>query len=152
MINRDTDIAFMRQALLEARKAEAAAEVPVGAVLVQDGQIIGRGHNLALSNHDPSAHAEIMALRDAGQTIANYRLSGATLYVSLEPCIMCAGAILHGRVDRLVYAARDERFGAAGTQLNLLQSVFLNHRTSITAGVLAAESRQLLQSFFDQRR
>ena len=152
MYDRETDIHFMQLALEQARKAEAEGEVPVGAVVVRDGEVIASGYNQTIANHDPSGHAEIIALRRAGQYDQNHRLNHASIYVSLEPCIMCAGAILHARLERLIFAARDERYGAAGSQLNLLESVFLNHRTTITAGVLGDQSRAVLQDFFKQRR
>lgn len=147
-----SDPAFMARALEEAARAEAAGEVPVGAVVVLDGEVIGQGHNRCIPDHDPSAHAEIMAIRDAAHRAGNHRLTGATLYVTLEPCIMCAGAILHARIERLVYAAPDPRFGAAGSALNLLESPFLNHRTRIVSGVMRAEASELLHSFFAGRR
>ena len=142
----------MEAALDQARIAEQLGEVPVGAVVVLNNRIIGRGHNRPITDHDPSAHAEIMAIRDAADALQNYRLGGATLYVTLEPCIMCAGAILHARIARVVFAARDERFGAAGSQLNLLESVFLNHQASITAGVLADQASSMLRKFFADKR
>lgn len=146
----------MRRALDLARQAaadtDAAAEVPVGAVVVLDDEIIGQGHNQTISLHDPSAHAEMQAIRAAAAAIGNHRLSGAVLYVTLEPCIMCAGAILHARLAKLVYGARDHRFGAAGSALNLLESPFLNHRCQIVAGVEADRCGELLREFFAARR
>ena len=142
----------MATALDLARLAEEEGEVPVGAVVVADETVIGRGYNRCIPDCDPSAHAEIKAIRDAAKSIGNHRLAGATLYVTLEPCIMCAGAILHARIDRLVYAAPDHRFGAAGSALNLLDSPFLNHSCHVTAGVCAEESSALLKAFFAKRR
>lgn len=147
------DILFMRRALELARQAEAAGEVPVGAVLVRDGRIIGEGANQPIGGHDPSAHAEIVALRAAGQAEQNYRLPGTTLYVTLEPCPMCAGAIVHARVARVVYAARDPRTGAAGSVFDLLPSdERFNHRTAAEGGLLAEEAGQMLRDFFRARR
>ena len=143
----------MKLALDLAAKAEAQGEVPVGAVLVCDGEVIGEGWNQPISRHDPSAHAEIMALRDAGQHRRNYRLPDSTLYVTLEPCPMCAGAIVHARVGRVVFAATDPRTGAAGSVFDLLPSdERFNHRTEVTRGVLAEESADLLRQFFRARR
>lgn len=147
------DIAFMQQALALARRAEAAGEVPVGAVLVRGGQMIGEGYNQPIGRHDPSAHAEIMALRAAGLREANYRLPDSTLYVTLEPCPMCAGAIVHARVARVVYGATDPRTGAAGSVFDLLPSdQRFNHRTACEGGVLAEQAGQLLRNFFRARR
>jgi tRNA(adenine34) deaminase len=156
------DAAFMRAALEQARLARDAGEVPVGAVLVVDGEIAGRGYNQPISGRDPTAHAEVMALRDAGRRLANYRLPGSTLYVTLEPCVMCAGAIMHARVGRLVYGARDPKTGAHGSVLDLfgdlpeaLRAGFvtrLNHHCTVTGGVLADECGALLSAFFAQRR
>ena len=143
---------YMEEALALAVAAEQLGEVPVGAIIVQHGQIIGKGHNRVVFDNDPTAHAEVVALRDAAKQIKNYRLVGATLYVTLEPCIMCAGALLNGRLERVVFGARDERFGAAGSQVNLLESPFLNHQCHITAGVLAHRSRTILSSFFAAKR
>lgn len=142
----------MARALELAADAALAGEVPVGAVVVQDNAIIGEGRNHPVADHDPTAHAEIAALRDAAKRMANYRLAGTTLYVTLEPCIMCAGAILHARVERLVFGARDREFGAAGSALNLVESKFLNHRATITAGILADDASALLKTFFAERR
>ena len=142
----------MSEALGLAKQAKQLGEVPVGALVVLNGEVIGRGYNRSLSNCDPCGHAEILAIRDAAKHIQNYRLTNATLYVSLEPCIMCAGAILHARIKRLVFAARDTRFGAAGSQLNLLESIFLNHQTTVTSGVLQQDASDLLAGFFSQRR
>jgi tRNA(adenine34) deaminase len=146
------DAGFMALAMEEARIAGREGEVPVGAVVVAGGRVVGLGHNRSIPDHDPSAHAEIVALRAAAATLGNHRLTGATLYVTLEPCIMCAGAILHARIERLVYAAPDPRFGAAGSALNLLDSPFLNHRSRVTAGVLRDQAAELLEGFFADRR
>jgi len=149
----DPDLAFMRHALALARRAEAAGEVPVGAVLVRDGRIIGEGSNQPIGRHDPTAHAEVLALRDAGARVQNYRLPGSTLYVTLEPCPMCAGAIVHARVARVVFAACDPRSGAAGSVFDLLPSDSrFNHRTRCEGGLLAEEAGQLLRDFFRTRR
>lgn len=147
-----SDEIYMRHAIELAKRAQSADEVPVGAVVVLEGEIIGRGHNQNIGQHDPTAHAEIVALREAAQHAGNHRINGATLYVTLEPCIMCAGAMLHARIARLVYGAADEKFGAAGSALNLLESPFSNHRCRITVGVCAAECSALLSDFFAARR
>lgn len=149
---KNKDISFMQLALEQARLAGQADEVPVGAVVELDGKVIGTGYNLNRSTNDPSAHAEIIALRAAAQSIGNYRLEGANLYVSLEPCVMCAGAILHARIGRLVYATPDERWGAAGSVANVLQSPLLNHHCEITSGVLKQQAASLLTEFFSARR
>ena len=143
---------FMRQALEQARRAAGCGEVPVGAVVVKDGQVIGRGHNSPLSAQDPTAHAEVLALREAARTLGNYRLEGCTLYVTLEPCTMCSGAMLHARLDRVVFGAADPRTGAAGSVLNLFAQAQLNHQTAVTGGVLAEACGQLLRDFFKPRR
>ena len=148
----DTDVELMRRALVLARQAEEAGEVPVGAVLVRDGAVIAEGWNHPIGAHDPSAHAEMMALRAAGATLQNYRLTGTTLYVTLEPCAMCAGAIVQARVARVVFGADDPKAGAAGSVFNLLASEKLNHRAEIVGGVLAQECGELLRRFFQQRR
>jgi len=146
------DAGFMRAALRLAAQAAAAGEVPVGAVVVRDGEIIGRGYNHPISGQDPTAHAEIAALRNAAASVANYRLSGCELYVTLEPCVMCAGAIMHARIARLVYGARDPKTGACGSVVNPFAEPRLNHHTSVTGGVLALDARALLQRFFAARR
>lgn len=146
------DIRFMRQALALARHAEAAGEVPVGAVVVQEGEIIGEGWNQPIRSHDPSAHAEMVALRAAATRSKNYRLPGATLYVTLEPCTMCAGAIVHARLARVVYGAADPKAGAADSVFQLLNSPALNHRAEVNGGVLGEESSELLKAFFQLRR
>ena len=143
---------WMRRALNLAERAQADGEVPVGAVVVKDDECIGEGWNQPISTRDPSAHAEIMALRAAAGRTENYRLPGTTLYVTLEPCAMCAGAIILARVSRLVYAAADPRSGAAGSVFNILQSEQLNHRVDLTAGVLELEAAAILQTFFKTRR
>ncbi|XCV37986.1 tRNA adenosine(34) deaminase TadA [Methylococcus sp. ANG] len=142
----------MRHALALARTAEAAGEVPIGAVLVRDGEILGEGYNQPISTHDPTAHAEIVALRAAGARLGNYRLVDTTLYVTLEPCAMCMGAILHARVGRLVFGAADPKRGAAVSALRLIDAEFMNHRVELTEGVLAEECGQLLRDFFRNRR
>lgn len=142
----------MSRALDLAREAWAAGEVPVGAVIVKDGTIIGEGWNRPISTSDPSAHAEMVAMRAAAQALGNYRLLDTTLYVTLEPCAMCAGAMVHARVKRLVYAATDPRAGAAGSVFNIVQHAALNHRLEIAAGVMAQECGGLLREFFAARR
>ena len=146
------DEAFMRLALEEAQAAGQAGEVPVGAVLVHDGQVLARGRNRPIAGHDPTAHAEIVALRDAAARLGNYRLDGCTLYVTLEPCSMCAGAMLHARLARVVYGARDPKTGVAGSVLDLFGERQLNHQTRVDGGVLEAECAALLQAFFQGRR
>ena len=143
---------FMQRAFELAKKAEAHDEVPVGAVIVLDDQIIGEGWNQPISSDDPTAHAEIMALRDAGKKIGNYRLPNATIYVTLEPCTMCAGAIIHARLAKLVYAVDDPKTGACGSVFNLLQTEELNHKVEIDNGVMEEECRSLIQSFFKEKR
>ncbi|MAF84457.1 MAG: tRNA adenosine(34) deaminase TadA [Gammaproteobacteria bacterium] len=147
-----SDEAWMQLALDLARSAETVGEVPVGAVIVQDGQIIGTGANAPIASHDPTAHAEIQALRSAGQGVKNYRFSGSTMYVTLEPCPMCAGALVNARVARLVYGAADLRVGAAGTVFDIVRAAEVNHRLDVTTGVLESECRELLQVFFRARR
>jgi tRNA(adenine34) deaminase len=143
---------FMMRALELAREAEHAGEVPVGAVIVKDGTIIAEGWNRPITTKDPTAHAEIVALRAAAQTLANYRLLDTTLYVTLEPCAMCASAMIHARVKRLVYGATDPRAGAAGSVFNIVQHAALNHRIECEAGVMAEECGALLRGFFVARR
>ncbi len=152
MMRPDLDPGFMSRALQLANKALEHDEIPVGAVVVFDNKIIGEGFNCSVANHDPSGHAEIMALRDAAKNTENYRLNEAALYVTLEPCIMCAGAILQARIERVIFATHDPKSGAAGSQLNLLQSKFLNHRCAITSGVLQQPCRALIQMFFKGKR
>jgi tRNA(adenine34) deaminase len=148
----EADIGFMRVALDLARQAALAGEVPVGAVVVKDGQIIGRGFNAPISRHDPSAHAEIAALRDAAQQIGNYRLVDCELFVTLEPCVMCVGAMFHARIGRVVFGARDPKTGAAGSIFNLFAEERLNHHARIHGGVLAEECGKVLSDFFAARR
>ena len=143
---------WMRQALDLAERARAEGEVPVGAVLIMDDDCIGEGWNSPISSHDPTAHAEIAALRAGAARLGNYRLPGATLYVTLEPCAMCAGAIILARIKRLVYATADQRAGAAGSVFNILQSAQLNHRVELASGILEQEAATLLQTFFRERR
>lgn len=143
----------MQQALEEARKALAAGEVPIGAVVVtKEGAVIGRGFNQPISSNDPTGHAEILALREAARSAANYRLTGTTLYCTLEPCVMCAGAMVHARIARVVFGAYDPKAGAAGSIYNVLREPRLNHQPEVVAGVLGAECRQLLQEFFAWKR
>ena len=142
----------MAQALELARRAAAAGEVPVGAVLVQDGQIVGEGWNRPIGTHDPSAHAEMVALRDGASKLANYRLPGTTLYVTLEPCAMCAGAIIHARVQRLVFGATDPKAGAVHSVYDLISQPRLNHRVEWQGGVQDAECGNVLREFFRSRR
>ena len=147
-----TDSEYMQMALDLAAEAAAAGEVPVGALVVKDGEIVGRGYNAPISCHDPSAHAEIRAMRDAAQRIGNYRLVGCTLYVTLEPCAMCAGAIQHARIARLVYGASDPKTGACGSVVNLMAETRLNHHTEVEGGVMAPECGGALSAFFAARR
>jgi len=147
-----TDQEYMQIALQLAQQGAAASEVPVGALVVCNGEIIGRGFNAPISRHDPSAHAEIQAMREAALAIENYRLVGCTLYVTLEPCAMCAGAIQHARIARLVFGASDPKTGACGSVVNLMEEVRLNHHTEVTGGVMAQECGRLLSDFFAVRR
>lgn len=142
----------MGLALEEARRAAAAGEVPVGAVIVLDGQVVGRGHNAPIARHDPTAHAEVLALREAASARGNYRLPGATLYVTVEPCPMCCGAAIHARVARVVYGAADPKGGAAQSLYRLLGDARLNHEASVTEGVRGEECAALLREFFRARR
>jgi tRNA(adenine34) deaminase len=146
------DERFMREAISLAREAAAADEVPVGAVLVVGDEIVGRGFNQPILRADPTAHAEIMALRDAAKRLGNYRLPDSTLYVTLEPCVMCTGAIMHARIARVVYGARDPKTGAAGSVVDLYGESKLNHHAEVEGGVLAAECSALLSGFFVARR
>jgi len=148
----DADVLFMRRALELARDAEACGEVPVGALIVKDGEIVAEGSNRPIRSHDPTAHAEIVAMRAAAMALENYRIPGTTLYVTLEPCPMCTGAMVHARIERLVYAASDPRTGAAGSVFDLACNDALNHRIEVVGGVLANESAALLQAFFSARR
>ena len=142
----------MQAALAEARAAAEAGEVPIGAVVVRDGAIVVRGQNRVLRDVDPTAHAEIVAMRAAAVALGNYRLNGCTLYVTLEPCAMCAGAMIHARIDRLVFAAADPKAGACGSVLSVLNHPLLNHQTRVEQGIAAEESAELLRAFFRERR
>ena len=148
----ELDLQFMHQAIEQAQLAALAGEVPVGAVLVRDGQVISKGFNQPITHHDPSAHAEMLTLRQAALAEQNYRLPGTTLYVTLEPCTMCAGAILHARVDRVVFGAPDPKTGAAGSVMDVFSSKQINHQTSVEGGIMVDECGQLLRSFFKERR
>jgi len=148
----DADTDFMMTALALARQAGEEGEVPVGALVVAEGEIVGRGRNSPLLHSDPTAHAEMMALREAASRAGNYRLEGATLYVTLEPCVMCAGALVNARIRRLVFGARDLRFGGVRSKFRLADSEVLNHRVEIVEGVLGFECAALLQQFFAARR
>ena len=152
MSSPENDELWMQEALREAVRAEASGEVPVGAVIVCEGRIVGRGWNQVMSASDPCAHAELIALRDASNTLGNYRLTGCELYVTLEPCAMCAGAITHARIRRLIYGAEDPKAGAVHSILQVLNHTRLNHRVDVTFGVLAARSMELLQGFFREKR
>jgi tRNA(adenine34) deaminase len=147
-----SDLDAMQSALAEAHEAADAGEVPIGAVIVHNGEIIARGQNSVIRGSDPTAHAEIIALRQAARSFGNYRLNGCTLYVTLEPCAMCAGAMIHARIDRLVYAAADPKAGACGSVLDVLNHPHLNHQMMSEQGILASESAELLRSFFRERR
>ena len=142
----------MRMALELAKEAASLGEVPVGAVVVKDGEVVGRGFNQPIGRHDPTAHAEVMALRDAARNLGNYRLPHCDLYVTLEPCVMCTGAIMHARIAKVIYGARDPKTGVAGSVIDLYQETRLNHHAHVTGGVLAEECGQLLSSFFAARR
>jgi tRNA(adenine34) deaminase len=146
------DVFFMREAISLARAAECLGEVPVGAVVVRDGRIIGRGFNSPIGESDPTAHAEIAALRDAARNLGNYRLPGCELFVTLEPCAMCAGAMLHARLARVIYGARDPKTGVHGSIVDLFAVERLNHHTTVTGGVLSDECGALLSTFFAERR
>ena len=152
IIDRSQDERFMREALELARQGAGLGEVPVGALLVQDGEVIGRGFNCPISNHDPSAHAEMVAIRAAALAAQNYRLPGSTLYVTLEPCSMCAGLIVHARIARVVYGATEPRAGVAVSRGQFFSQDFLNHRVLIEGGVLAQECSEMLSAFFKARR
>jgi tRNA(adenine34) deaminase len=143
---------WMREALEEARKAEAEGEVPVGAILLVNEKIVGRGHNHSIRAHDPSAHAEILALRHGAHSMRNYRLPGSILVVTIEPCVMCAGALIQARVDELIYGARDPKAGAIDSHFHLANAQPLNHQIEVTSGVLADDCSELLKSFFESRR
>ena len=152
MTQAELDQQYMRMAIEQAQLAAQSGEVPVGAVLVRDGQVISKAFNKPIANHDPSAHAEMLALREAALADENYRIPGTTLYVTLEPCAMCSGAMLHARVDRVVYGAPDPKTGAAGSVLNLFSSKQINHQTSVEGGIMSEECGQLLRDFFKGRR
>ncbi|HEV8494783.1 MAG TPA: tRNA adenosine(34) deaminase TadA [Candidatus Angelobacter sp.] len=146
------DAAWMELALEQAALAAAAGEVPVGALVIKDGEVVGRGHNRNLLDDDPTAHAEIVALRQAAARLGNHRLTGCTLVATIEPCAMCAGALIHARIARLVYGAGDPKAGAAGSVLQVINHPGLNHRMEVTAGVLAEKCSAVLQDFFRQKR
>jgi tRNA(adenine34) deaminase len=148
----DQDATWMAEAIAIARAAAIAGEIPVGAVVVHEGRIIGRGGNRPIADHDPTAHAEIIALREAAATLGNYRLPGCTIFVTLEPCCMCAGAIMHARLARLVFGACDPKTGACGSVVDLMREASLNHHTEVTGGVLADACGEMLSSFFSLRR
>ncbi|MDG9928170.1 MULTISPECIES: tRNA adenosine(34) deaminase TadA [unclassified Pseudomonas] len=152
IIDRSQDERFMREALELARQGAALGEVPVGAVLVQDDKVVGRGYNCPIGTHDPSAHAEMVAIRMAAQAAQNYRLPGSTLYVTLEPCSMCAGLIVHSRIARVVYGTTEPKAGVAVSRGQFFEQTFLNHRVLIEGGVCSEESSELLRSFFRARR
>lgn len=147
-----SDIVFMREALRLAEQAAELGEVPVGAILVRKGQVIGRGFNQPVSSHDPTAHAEIRALRDAGQVVSNYRLPDTTLYVTIEPCTMCLGALIHARVGRIVFGAPEPRYGAVVSGQRLLENGQFNHRPQVQSGVLEAECAGIMKQFFAAKR
>ena len=147
-----TDIGYMQQAIALAQQAAEQGEVPVGAIIVKDGAIIGKGSNTPIDTHDPTAHAEIIAMRDAAQRIGNYRLVDCTLYVTLEPCAMCTGAMQHARIARVVYGASDAKTGACGSVVDLMAEAKLNHHAVVEGGVLAEECGSLLSTFFKARR
>jgi len=152
MLGMLSDLDAMRTALGEARKSAEAGEVPIGAVLLHDGAIIAHGQNSVIRTSDPTAHAEIVAMRHAANILGNYRLTGCTLYVTLEPCAMCAGAMIHARIDRLVFAAADPKAGACGSVLSVLNHPQLNHQVKVEQGILAEDASHLLRSFFRERR
>ncbi|MDH0895413.1 MULTISPECIES: tRNA adenosine(34) deaminase TadA [unclassified Pseudomonas] len=152
IIDRSQDERFMREALELARQGAALGEVPVGAVLVQDGEVVGRGYNCPIGTHDPSAHAEMVAIRMAALAAQNYRLPGSTLYVTLEPCSMCAGLIVHSRIARVVYGTTEPKAGVAVSRGQFFEQTFLNHRVLIEGGLLAEECSEMLSAFFKARR
>jgi tRNA(adenine34) deaminase len=151
-MDKPDDEFFMREALSLAQQAAAAGEVPVGAVVVKEGQIVGRGSNAPISKHDPTAHAEIAAMRDAAQRLGNYRLVDCELFVTLEPCVMCVGAMFHARIARVLYGARDPKTGAAGSVVDLYSEERLNHHATLEGGLLAEECGKVLSDFFAMRR
>lgn len=152
MTQAELDQQYMRMAIEQAQLAAQSGEVPVGAVLVKDGQVISKAFNKPIANHDPSAHAEMLALREAALAEENYRIPGSTLYVTLEPCAMCSGAMLHARIDRVVYGTSDPKTGAAGSVLDIFASKQINHQTSVEGGIMSEECGQLLRDFFKGRR
>ena len=152
LIKESLDTQFMTAAIALAAQASEAGEVPVGAVVVQGGHVIGSGFNAPIGRHDPSAHAEIQAMRAAASALGNYRLAGCTLFVTLEPCAMCAGAIMHARIERLVFGAADPKTGACGSVVNLFAEARLNHHTVVEAGVMRQQCGELLTNFFRERR
>ena len=153
MVTSDRDEEWMRIALTEASRAAAIGEVPVGACVIDaNGELLAAGGNLTITNNDPTAHAEILVLRRASEMIGNYRLTGCTVYTTIEPCVMCAGALVNARIKRLVFGAQDERFGAVETLFRVCDDVRLNHRIEVVSGVLADECRELMQEFFRARR
>jgi tRNA(adenine34) deaminase len=152
MTQTELDQQYMRMAIEQAQLAAQSGEVPVGAVLVRDGQVISKAFNKPIANHDPSAHAEMLALREATLAEENYRIPGSTLYVTLEPCAMCSGAMLHARIDRVVYGAPDPKTGAAGSVLDLFSLKQVNHQTTVEGGIMSEECGQLLRDFFKGRR
>ncbi len=151
-MRQEDDAAWMELALEQARQAAASGEVPVGALVIRDGEIVGQGHNRNLLDNDPTAHAEIVALRQAAARLGNHRLGGCTVYATIEPCSMCAGALIHARVSRLVYGASDPKAGAAGSVLKVLNHPGLNHKMEVTSGVFADKCAELLQEFFRRKR
>lgn len=148
----DVDAQFMRLAIAQALKAKALGEVPVGAIVVKDGLVIGEGFNQPIANHDPTAHAEVVAMRAAAQATGNYRLPECTLYVTLEPCVMCSGAMMHARFARIVFGAADLKTGACGSVVDLFENSQLNHHAEVVGGIMANECVQLLKDFFAERR
>ncbi|WP_114637076.1 tRNA adenosine(34) deaminase TadA [Polynucleobacter necessarius] len=152
MTQAELDHQFMLLTIEQAQLAAQSGEIPVGAVLVRDGQVISKAFNKSIANHDPSAHAEMLALREAARLEENYRIPGSTLYVTLEPCAMCSGAMLHARISRVVFGASDPKTGAAGSVLDLFASKQINHQTSVEGGVMGEECGQLLRDFFRERR
>jgi tRNA(adenine34) deaminase len=152
LVNEEDDVRFMRMALEQARAAEVAGEVPIGAVAVSAGEVIAQGANGTIAENDPTAHAEMIVLRAAARALGNHRLAGVTLYTTLEPCAMCAGAMIQARIARLVYGAEDPKGGAVASCFAVLYHPRLNHRVSVTSGVLAAEAAAILQAFFAARR
>ncbi len=152
MFEQYSDEYWMQQAMKQAQLAQAQDEVPVGAILVKDNQMIGKGHNLVISNNDPSAHAEIQAIRDAGKNIKNYRIIQSKLYVTLEPCMMCVGAIVHARISEIIFGAYDPKTGMAGTQDNCFDKSYHNHKVTIVGGILELDCARQLKMFFKKKR